>query len=113
MGDFLLAGRFFKTGQKTHPATKAFMALRIAVNTELDTLEEGLINALDTLKPGGRLVIISFHSGEDRIVKNNFKMWELDNRLKILTKKPIKPSNEEIKLNPRARSANLRVIQKI
>ncbi|MBU4452991.1 16S rRNA (cytosine(1402)-N(4))-methyltransferase RsmH [Patescibacteria group bacterium] len=97
-----------RTG-KQHPATKVFQALRIAVNDELGEVEKGLQSAVEVLKPGGRLVIISFHSLEDRIVKNFLKDCQ---DLEVVTKKPIRPNNEEIKLNPRARSAKLRIAQK-
>lgn len=98
--------------QKIHPATRVFMALRIAVNSELENLKSALPHAVDLLKPGGRLAVISFHSGEDRIVKQAFKKWEEEGRVASITKKPVIPSVEEIEENPRARSAKLRVIQK-
>jgi 16S rRNA (cytosine1402-N4)-methyltransferase len=95
-----------------HPATKVFQALRIAVNDELNTLKSVLPQACQLLNKGGVLVIISFHEGEDRIVKHftrslNEKNWQ------ILTKKPIIPSPEEISQNPRSRSAKLRAIKKL
>ena len=96
--------------RRTHPATKVFQALRIAVNDELNNLKTALPQAVSLLEPKGRLVVISFHSLEDKIVKNFFKESK---DLKILTKKPITPSEEELKLNPRARSAKLRATQKI
>jgi 16S rRNA (cytosine1402-N4)-methyltransferase len=99
--------------KKIHPATKTFQALRIAVNSELDNLKEGLVNAIKLLKPQSRLVVISFHSLEDRIVKNIFKDYSQKKIVTILTKKPIVPSLEETKENPRARSAKLRSIEKI
>ncbi len=95
-----------------HPATKVFQALRIAVNDELNSLKEALPKALEILDPEGRLVAISFHSLEDRIVKNSFKKWEEDNLAKILTKKPTVPTEEEVQNNPRARSGKLRAIEK-
>jgi 16S rRNA (cytosine1402-N4)-methyltransferase len=102
-----------KIGKKIHPATKVFLALRIAVNSEYENLNESLIKAFDLLKVGGRLVVISFHSGEDRIVKNIFKARCFDDKAKLLTKKPIIPTLNEVSENPRARSAKLRVIEKI
>jgi 16S rRNA (cytosine1402-N4)-methyltransferase len=98
---------------KIHPATKTFQALRIAVNEELDALEEGLGKGFEALKPGGRFAIISFHSLEDRIVKNFFRDKIREGKAKGITKKPITPSEQEILENPRARSAKLRVIEKI
>lgn len=94
--------------QKIHPATRVFQALRIAVNDELNHLKSGLAQTLKVLAPGGRLVVISFHSGEDRIVKNFFREQKQKGILKILTKKPVRPTAAEIKNNPRSRSAKLR-----
>lgn len=91
---------------KIHPATRTFQALRIKVNEELNSLEKFLQIAPTWLKPEARIAIISFHSLEDRIVKNQFRSHPL---LKIVTKKPIIPSIEEQKVNPRARSAKLRI----
>jgi 16S rRNA (cytosine1402-N4)-methyltransferase len=102
-----------KKWQKIHPATRVFQALRIAVNDELGSLEEGLKKALDVLAKGARICVISFHSLEDRIVKNNFKTFEKEGKIKILTKKPVKPTNEEISRNPRSRSAKLRAAVKL
>lgn len=98
--------------KRVNPATKTFQALRIAVNDELKNLEKVLPQALDVLKPGGKIAIISFHSLEDRIVKSFFREKEKENLLKILTKKPVIPQKEEVKINPRSRSAKLRVAQK-
>jgi 16S rRNA (cytosine1402-N4)-methyltransferase len=113
---------------KIHPATKTFQALRIVVNRELEHLESFLKQAIECLKIGGRFAIITFHSGEDGLVKRFFKSQEkgcicppefpvcLCGRkptIKILTKKPIISSEKEIKENPRARSARLRVIEKL
>jgi 16S rRNA (cytosine1402-N4)-methyltransferase len=95
-----------------HPATRTFQALRIAVNTELANVEEGLEEASEILRPSGRIAAISFHSLEDRIVKNMFKK-EAKGSLRIITKKPIRPSTEEVYLNPRARSAKLRTAEKL
>ena len=96
--------------RKINPATKAFQALRIVVNSELLNLEETLPQTVELLKKGGRLATISFHSLEDRIVKRFFKQ---ETRLKVLTKKPIGPGNQEVLDNPRARSAKLRAAEKI
>jgi len=97
-------------GKRTriHPSTRTFQALRIAVNDELNNLKKALPQAVEVLEKGGRIVIISFHSLEDRIVKNFFK----DSNLKVLTKKPVISSQEEIKINPRSRSAKLRAATK-
>tara|TARA_B100000941_G_scaffold268127_1_gene224559 strand:- start:16 stop:918 length:903 start_codon:yes stop_codon:yes gene_type:complete len=94
--------------RKIHPATRTFQALRIAVNNEIKSLEKFLKIAPDWLLPGGIISIISFHSIEDRLVKNSFKG---DERLKNLTKKPIKPDKKEIENNQRSRSAKLRIAQ--
>jgi len=101
-------GRF----DRTHPATRCFQALRIAVNDELNNLKKALPQALEILKPGGRLVVLSFHSLEDRIVKNFLKEKEKEGEIKILTKKPIRPTEVEIKQNPRSRSGKLRAGEK-
>jgi len=95
-----------------HPATRTFQALRIAVNDELNNFKKALPQALEALESDGKLVIISFHSLEDRIAKNFFKDRAEKGLVKILTKKPIKPSTEEIKINPRSRSAKLRACLK-
>ncbi|MFA6553309.1 MAG: 16S rRNA (cytosine(1402)-N(4))-methyltransferase RsmH [Patescibacteria group bacterium] len=111
-----------------HPATRTFQALRIAVNDEIGSLGKALPQAIDILKPGGRVAVISFHSLEDRIVKNFFRheakgcicppampVCQCGHTpcLKIITKHPIKPSEEEIQKNPRSRSALLRVAEKV
>ncbi len=98
--------------KKIHFATRTFQALRIAVNDELNNLKKTLPQALEVLKPQGRLAVISFHSLEDRIVKNFFKEKAKENILQILTKKPIRPTEEEIKINRRSRSSKLRVAEK-
>ncbi len=97
-----------RRGKIDRVLARIFQALRIAVNDELKSLEEGIKQALDILEPSGRLVIISFHSLEDRIVKNFFREHKKNGILKILTKKPIIASEIEIKSNPRSRSAKLR-----
>lgn len=98
---------------KINPSTKTFQALRIAVNNELDILQKTLPIAVDHLNKNGRIAVISFHSGEDRIVKNIFKHLKQDQKIEILTKKPLVATEDEIKENPRSRSAKLRVAQAI
>lgn len=97
---------------KIHPATKVFQALRIVVNDELNALTEALPQALGLLKKDGNLLVISFHSLEDRIVKNTFREWEDEDLGTILTKKPIEATEEEVSENPRSRSAKMRVFKK-
>jgi 16S rRNA (cytosine1402-N4)-methyltransferase len=97
---------------RIHPATKVFQALRIVVNDELNNLESVLPQAIELLKSSGRLAVISFHSLEDGIVKRYFNEMEKSSILKIITNKPIIPTIEEVKNNPRARSAKLRVVEK-
>lgn len=96
-----------------HPAMRVFQALRIEVNQELRELEAVLPKALKVLKTGGRLAVISFHSLEDRRVKQAFRQWSKEGRAKLLTPKPVGPGEEEIRRNPRSRSAKLRVIEKM
>jgi 16S rRNA (cytosine1402-N4)-methyltransferase len=97
---------------RTHPSTRTFQALRIAVNDELGALEAGLDAALRLLKPGGRLAVVSFQSLEDRIVKWRFRGWADEGLLQILTRKPLVPAEAELRQNPRARSAKLRVVER-
>lgn len=104
---------YYRKKSKIHPTTRTFQALRIAVNKELENLKEVLPQAVEVLKPKGKIIVISFHSLEDKIVKNFFKEKEKEGIVKILTKKPIRPSREEIKENFRSRSAKLRAIKKI
>jgi len=99
--------------ERIHPATLTFQALRIFVNRELDDLKDLLQAAPQILKPGGRLVVISFHSLEDRIVKDSLRDGVRLGHYKLLTKKPVTPGEEEIDRNPRARSAKLRAAEKI
>ncbi len=113
--------------QKIHPATRTFQAIRIAANKELDNIKPAIDDAAEALKSRGRLCVISFHSLEDRIVKNEFKalaggcvcpkdiplcVCEKEKKLKIITRKALTPSTEEIRANPRARSAKLRVAER-
>ncbi|MFA5211080.1 MAG: 16S rRNA (cytosine(1402)-N(4))-methyltransferase RsmH [Patescibacteria group bacterium] len=96
-----------------HPATKVFQALRIEVNKELEVIEKVLPQAIEILQSGGRLAVISFHSLEDGLVKHFFKSESAKKNIKIITKKPLICSREEYQKNPRARSAKLRIIEKI
>lgn len=112
---------------KVHPATRVFQALRIAVNQELDAVEQALPIAVDLLRPGGRLAVITFHSLEDRLVKQAFKrlstsvsappgMASIVERcasVRLVNRKPISPNQAEISANPRSRSAKLRVVEKL
>ncbi len=98
---------------KSHPATRVFLALRMAVNRELESLGEFLSRAPGVLKSGGRLGVITFHSSEDRVVKWFGRKAAEEGRLKIITKKPLTPSDAEQRDNPRSRSAKLRVFEKI
>ena len=95
---------------KIHPATRTFQALRIAVNDELGALRDGLDAALARTAAGGRIAVISFHSLEDRIVKHTFRE---DARVRALTRKPIVADGDELATNPRARSAKLRVAERV
>jgi 16S rRNA (cytosine1402-N4)-methyltransferase len=114
--------------RRTHPATRVFQALRIAVNEELDALQEGLAAAVDLLRPGGRLVVLSYHSLEDRIVKRLFAaerrgcvcppelpvcVCGRNPRLRLLTRRSVTPTASEIEANPRARSARLRAAERL
>jgi 16S rRNA (cytosine1402-N4)-methyltransferase len=115
-------------GRRHHPATLAFQALRIAVNDEIRSLEEGLDAAIESLRPGGRLAVIAYHSVEDRVVKNCFRDAQSGctcpphtpacvcggrARLRIVTKRPISPDEDELRENPRARSARLRAAERV
>lgn len=106
VGDFIKVAQL-RGKEKLNPATLPFLALRMAVNSELENLEEGLAKAYALLKSRGKLVVITFHSGEDAIVKHFGKRVG-----ELATKKPIRPSEQEIAKNPRARSAKLRIIEK-
>lgn len=113
-------------GDHIHPATRVFQALRIAVNDELNIIENALPAAIDLLQPGGRLAVISFHSLEDRIVKRCFKsageavvsppgmmLEEKEASVRLITRKPITATEAEIGMNPRSRSAKLRVVERL
>ena len=100
-------------GDKIHPATRTFQALRIRVNDELGEIQSLLKSAESLMKVGGRVVLISFHSLEDRLVKDKFKEAAKDGGLEVLTKKPVVASEEESLRNPRSRSAKLRAAEKI
>jgi 16S rRNA (cytosine1402-N4)-methyltransferase len=107
----MISGLLHRPGQREriHPATRVFQALRIAVNDELDALRDSLDMAVDRLRGAGRVVAISFHSLEDRIVKHKFRE---DERLDVITRKPVLPGEAEMERNPRARSAKLRAAQR-
>lgn len=98
---------------RRNPFTKIFQAVRIGVNDELEALKEGMTGAFECLAKGGRLGIISFHSLEDRIVKQQFRKWDAEDAGKLIFRKPIVAKRSEILNNPRSRSAKLRVIEKI
>lgn len=102
-----------KRNLRIHPATKTFQAIRIYVNDELNNLVRGLDGAFKLIETGGTIVVLSYHSLEDRIVKKFFKQKESEKVARILTKKPIIPTLKEINLNPSSRSAKLRAIKKI
>jgi 16S rRNA (cytosine1402-N4)-methyltransferase len=96
-----------------HPATRVFQAIRIVVNKELEALKTGLKGAMEVLETGGRVSVISFHSLEDRITKQSFREFEAAGIGRVITKKPITPTEAEVQTNRRARSGKLRVIEKI
>lgn len=98
---------------RIHPATRTFQAFRIAVNRELEALDEALKKAIDFLKVNGRICVISFHSLEDRIVKDTFRQFQRAGILELITRKPLPASGDELNQNPRSRSAKLRVAKKV
>ena len=106
-------GRIARGRQRLHPATKTFLALRIAVNREEEELEQFLSRTPATISSGGRWVVLSYHSLEDRLVKRAFQSLAREGSFRVLTKKVIQPSAEEIRSNPRARSAKMRVTEKL
>ena len=103
----------WRAGQTIHPATRVFQAVRIVVNEELAALETFLDKVFRLLRPGGRVVIVSFHSGEDRIVKTRFREAAREGLVRLPVRKPVRPTPEEVRANPRARSARLRVAQRL
>ncbi len=124
----VIARALGRSSSRTHPATRTFQALRIAVNRELEALEQGLEAVLRVLAPGGRLVVIAFHSLEDRLVKTFFRRESRDclcppeqplcacghlATLRVLTRRPVRPGAEEVARNPRARSARLRAAERL
>ena len=128
LAELIASVKRVRSRSKIHPATKTFQALRIAVNEELQNLHKSLDDAVDLLRKEGRLSVISFHSLEDRVVKDFFRLGEKDcicppdfpvcrcnkvKTLKVLTRKPVTPGEGELKANPRARSAKLRVAMRI
>ncbi|PCI37334.1 MAG: 16S rRNA (cytosine(1402)-N(4))-methyltransferase [Elusimicrobia bacterium] len=106
----LLESKMARKG-KIHPATKTFMALRIAVNQELENLTRGVESVISRVANGGRIAVITFHSLEDRIVKNLFRSLADHGQVKLITNSPVCPGDEEISRNPRSRSSKLRVIE--
>ncbi len=108
----LYTPRKYQKKRRIHPATRVFQALRIAVNDELKSLEHFLNNVCEFLASGSRIVVVSFHSLEDRLVKNAFRNGQAASSLEILTKKPLSPLDSEIRENVRARSAKLRAAER-
>jgi 16S rRNA (cytosine1402-N4)-methyltransferase len=106
-------GRKARGRQRLHPATKTFLALRIAVNREEEALGQFLSRSPVTLNPGGRLIVLSYHSLEDRVVKHEFQRLAREGGYEVLTKKIIQPGDAEIASNPRSRSAKMRVLEKM
>lgn len=108
-----VVARVGRRGGKVHPATRVFQALRIAVNGEMDNLEGFLRSLPSVLAPGGRGVVMSYHSLEDRMVKNNFRQLGADGICRVLTKKVVCAADAEVRENPRSRSAKLRCVERI
>lgn len=113
LAQVILSVRHRTPADRTHPATRIFQALRIAVNDELNSLKAALPQALKVLAPGGRIIVISFHSLEDRIVKDFFQSEQKNGTVKIITKKPTTPTETEVEENPRSRSGKLRAAEKL
>lgn len=108
-----IIGRATPTWKKRETVARIFQSLRIAVNRELEILEDALRDAVNLLNPGGRIVVLSYHSLEDRVVKQTFREQAQNGILKVLTKKPVTARTEEVKENPRAKSAKLRAAERI
>ena len=107
-----VGGRAKGAAGHIHPATKTFMALRMAVNDELGNIERALPTTLDILAPSGRIVTISFHEGEDRMMKHMMQAWEAQGKGVQVTKRPLEATSEEVRRNPRSRSAKMRIFEK-
>jgi len=103
----------FPHKKNKHPARKVFQALRIFINKELENLSKVLENAFKYLALGGKIIVISYHSLEDRIVKQTFKKYNALGNYQIITKKPLTPSQKEVSENYKSRSAKMRIIQKL
>ena len=99
--------------QRIHPATRTFQALRIAVNRELVGLEAAIPQGIRRLKPGARIVVLAYHSLEDRIVKQAFRQAAAAGTLAVLTRRPLRPEADEVRANPRSRSARVRVGERL
>ncbi len=113
VGEFAAVVRRHARRERRHdPATRSFQALRIAVNDELEHLERGLRVAIRALAPGGRLVVLAFHGGEERLVKESFRVARAEGLGRALTPKPIRPMEDEVRRNPRARSTRLRAFER-
>ena len=105
--------RFRKFHYRIHPATRTFQAVRIAVNRELEVLEQVLTRTIPLVRPGGRICVIAFHSLEDRVVKWAFRKAAGEGMVKILTPKPLTPAESEAQANPSSRSSKFRAVEKI
>ncbi|MEW6081382.1 MAG: 16S rRNA (cytosine(1402)-N(4))-methyltransferase RsmH [Bacillota bacterium] len=106
-----IPAKFRRTGP--HPARRTFQALRIAVNREMEELQEGLAAAARACLPGGRVVVLCYHSLEDRMVKSSFREWSQSGCFRVLTPRPLRPEPAEVEANPRSRSARLRAAQRV
>lgn len=113
VGDFLVALRGLKSKKGLHPGTLPFLALRMTVNSELENIKEALPKAFELLKKGGKLLVISFHSGERKVILDFWAKAQKDGRGRVVTQGPVVPREVEVTQNPRARSAELRIIEKV